>query len=100
LNDGGDWAARPARLFQLAPTPGQYKVAPTTVLMNGNRVMLDPFDHPIRDFVNDLPIILSSEIKGWEIENYLRRNLAIKAYDLIGRSPILFQRLHLLMTTL
>lgn len=31
-----------------------------------------------------LPVVLSSRIKGWEVENYLRRNLAIKAYDLIG----------------
>lgn len=53
--------------------------------MHGDRVVLDPFDHPIRDFGYDLPIILSSEIKGWEVENYLRRNLAIRVYDLIGK---------------
>jgi len=52
--------------------------------MDAHRVMLDPFDHPIHDFGNDLPVVLSSRIKGWEVENYLRRNLAIKAYDLIG----------------
>lgn len=53
--------------------------------MDGTRVMLDPFDHPIRDFGNDLPIVLSSRMAGWEIENDLRRNGAIRVYDLAGK---------------
>jgi len=85
LNDGGAWINRPARLFQLDSPPDQYRRDPTTVLMDGNRVMLDPFDHPIRDFGNDLPIVLSSRMAGWEIENDLRRNGAIRVYDLAGK---------------
>ncbi|KAL6714540.1 hypothetical protein ACLMJK_007965 [Lecanora helva] len=87
LHDGGDWQNRPERLFQLDPAEDQYKHEPTGVLTYGDRVMLDPFDHPIRDFGDDLPIILSSEMKGWEVENHLRKNLAIRVYDLVARCP-------------
>ena len=63
-------------------------VEPKTVLIDDDgRVMLDPYDHPIRNFGNELPIIISSEIQGWEVENYLRRNHAIKVYDLVGEKP-------------
>jgi len=89
LNYGGSWATRPPLLFQLRPDKNQRCVEPTGVLMYSDRVMLDPFDHPIRDFGRDLPIVLSTELKGDEVEHYLRRNLAIKVYDLICTYHIL-----------
>lgn len=83
LNYGPNWANRPALLFQLEPTGDQRCVEPTGVLMYNDHVMLDPFDHPIRNFGRDLPIVLSTELKGDEVEHYLRKNLAMKVYDLI-----------------
>ncbi|KAK4694553.1 hypothetical protein P7C71_g3046, partial [Lecanoromycetidae sp. Uapishka_2] len=87
LNYGSAWADRPDLLFQLRPNHDQRCVEPTGVLIYHGRVMLDPFDHPIRDFGRDLPIVLSTELKGDEVEHYLRKNLAIKIYDLIARMP-------------
>ena len=87
LADGEEPQARPNRLFLLDRPATQRNVEPTTVLMDSGRVQLDPFDHPIRDHGSDLPVVISTEIKGWEIENYTRRNSAITVYDIIGRFP-------------
>ena len=87
LADDEAFIHRPARLFLLDPPANQYDVQPTTVMMDGGKIMLDPYDHPIRDFGLHLPIVLSSQMKGWEIENYMRKNSAITIYDLIGRFP-------------
>ena len=54
--------------------------------MEGNQVVLDTFDHPVRDFP-ELPVALSSRMAGWEIENDLRKNLDIRVYDLVARMP-------------
>lgn len=84
LNYGSDWANRPALLFQLRPAKNHRCVEPTGVMMYHGRVVLDPFDHPVREFGRELPATLSTEMKGDEVEYYLRKNLAIKVYDLIG----------------
>ena len=80
---GTAWAHRPAILFQLYPGQNRVAVRPQGVLMDGNRVMLDPYDHPIRDFP-ELPLTLSSKEKGMWIEYYMRQNKEIKPYDLMG----------------
>lgn len=54
-------------------------------MMYQGQVVLDPYDHPVRDFPTELPPTLSTEMNGWEIEYYLRQNRAIKAYDLMGK---------------
>lgn len=80
---GTAWAHRPAILFQLYPGANRVSLKPQGVLMDGNRVMLDPYDHPIRDF-QELPVTLSSKEKGMWIEYYMRQNKEIKPYDLMG----------------
>ena len=80
---GTAWAHRPAILFQLYPGHNRVSVKPQGVVMDGNRVMLDPYDHPIRDFP-ELPVTLSSKEKGMWIEYYMRQNKEIKPYDLMG----------------
>ena len=85
---GTAWAHRPPILFQLYPGQNRVAVRPQGVLMDGNRVMLDPYDHPIRDFP-ELPLTLSSKEKGMWIEYYMRQNKEIKPYDLMGTySPL------------
>ena len=80
---GTAWAHRPPILFQLYPGSNRVSVKPQGVLMDGDRVMLDPYDHPIRDFP-ELPVTLSSKEKGMWIEYYMRQNKEIKPYDLMG----------------
>ena len=80
---GTAWAHRPPILFQLYAGQNRVAVKPQGVLMDGNRVMLDPYDHPIRDFP-ELPVTLSSKEKGMWIEYYMRQNKEIKLYDLMG----------------
>lgn len=85
VNFGPLWADRPPVLFQLHAPKNEKIIEPTCVLRDGDRIMLDPWDHPIRDFGDDLPIIISSCVLGWEIEHYLRRNRAIRIYDIVGQ---------------
>ena len=80
---GTAWAHRPPILFQLYPGQNRVSIKPQGVLMDGDRVMLDPYDHPIRDFP-ELPVTLSSKEKGMWIEYYMRQNKEIKPYDLMG----------------
>ena len=69
-------------LFQVKPTnPSQ---RPTAYVTNHGRIVLDSFDHGIRDFGNDLPLCISSRIEGWDVETYLRRNHSVTYYDIIG----------------
>jgi hypothetical protein len=46
--------------------------------------MLDPYDHPIRDFPGELPIVMSDKLHGVWVEYYLRSNREIRVYDLVG----------------
>ena len=80
---GTAWAHRPSIIFQLYPGSTRVSQRPQGVLMDGNRVMLDPYDHPIRDFP-ELPVTLSSKENGMWIEYYMRQNKEIKPYDLMG----------------
>lgn len=82
-NFGTAWDHRPPILFQLYPGPNRVSLKPQGVLMDGSRVILDPYDHPIRDFA-ELPVTLSSKEKGMWIEYYMRQNKEIKPYDLMG----------------
>ena len=52
--------------------------------MDEGRIVLDGFDHGLRDFGNQLPMYVSSELEGRDIEDYLRRNWEITVYDLVG----------------
>lgn len=54
-------------------------------MMYNGMVVLDPYDHPVRNFP-ELPDCLSTQTSGMWIEHYLRKNLEIKAYDLMGKS--------------
>ena len=84
---GGDRTNRHPILFQLKPTKqAQSWQTPSGYVMDAGRVVLDPYDHAIRDFGNDLPLCLSSQIEGHDIETYMRRNKEITFYDLIGES--------------
>ena len=50
-------------------------------------VVLDPYNHPVRDFPGELPVTLSTQISGAEIEYYMRKNSEITLYDLMGQYP-------------
>ena len=52
--------------------------------MDEGHIVLDAFDHGIRDFPH-LPKLLSSEIEGHDIEYYYRQNAETTDYDLIGK---------------
>lgn len=80
---GGEWDDRPTELRQIKRKPDQYRKKPEGVKTHLGKVLLDPYDHPIRSFP-ELPATLSTETKGWEVEYYLRKNLDIRPYDLMG----------------
>lgn len=83
-NLGEAWRDRPQMVFDLYAPATPRNVKPTGVLMDEDQIMLDPYDHPIRNFPGELPVILSSKIDGLWVEYYLRQNAEIKAYDLMG----------------
>lgn len=74
---------RPDRLFQIASNDTKGELA-DGYIMDGDRVVLDAFDHGLRNFGNQLPLYVSSELQGHDIEDYLRRNWRISVYDLVG----------------
>ena len=80
---GEDRGHRNPILFQIEPSNAGRK--PTNYVVDNGYVVLDPFDHGIRDFGNDMPLCLSSRLDGWDIETYLRRNSEISYYDIIGK---------------
>ena len=57
---------------------------PNGYVRDQGRIVLDAFDHGLRDFGNQLPMYISSELEGHDIEDYLRRNREISVYDLVG----------------
>lgn len=63
---------------------------PTAYVIDDNRIVLDAYDHGLRDFPNVLPKVLSSELEGHDIEYYYRQNADIADYDLIARMPHAF----------
>lgn len=81
---GGDRDHRPDVLFLIERDAKMHKKKPDGVKKHGTKVLLDPFDHPIRNFP-ELPATLSTEMKGWEVQYYLLKNLEIKTYDLMGK---------------
>lgn len=78
-------ATRNPILFQLEPRLGNRGPEPTEYVRDDNScIVLDAFDHGIRDFGNAMPLCLSTEIEGHDIETYMRRNLKITLYDCVG----------------
>lgn len=75
-------AHRPDILFQIR-TPELRSVKPDGYVKYNGRIILDPFDHGLRNFP-ELPVALSSELEGCDIEYYYRQNAEIADYDLIG----------------
>ena len=75
-------ANRPDILFQIFST-GQQSEKPTDYLKDEGRIVLDAYDHGIRNFLH-LPKMLSSELSGYDIEYYYRQNAETTDYDLIG----------------
>ena len=69
----------------------QYSSRPTDYVRHDGKILLDAYDHGIRSFPTELPVALSTELEGWEVENYLRKNREIKVYDLMGKQTELFQ---------
>jgi len=53
-------------------------------MMDRTRIVLDAWDHGIRDF-RELPEAISSALEGHDVEDLMRRNLAIKLYDVLGK---------------
>ena len=82
---GSDRNNRDPLLFQITSTSirGQ---RPTGYLKDGELVVLDAFNHGIRDFPLILPKCLSTNLGGSDIMNYFRQNQYITLYDLIGIS--------------
>ena len=81
-NVGSERAHRPDILFQIR-TPELHAVKPNGYVMWNGCIILDPFDHGLRNFP-ELPVVLSSELAGCDIEYYYRQNSEIADYDLIG----------------
>ena len=79
---GSARAHRPDILFQIR-TPELRCVKPDGYVKHNGRIILDPFDHGLRNFP-ELPVALSSELEGCDIEYYYRQNAEIADYDLIG----------------
>ena len=82
---GGKFEDRPPTLFQIDPPKNRNTAKPNDFVRFQGRVLLDPFDHGIRDFPGELPPCLSTNVEGWEIEHYKRRNSQINTYDLMGK---------------
>jgi hypothetical protein len=80
---------RPQILFQINNAK-PYQAKPTAYVMDDNRIVLDMYDHGLRDFPDVLPKVLSSELEGHDIEHYYRQNAEIMDYDLIARMPHAF----------
>ena len=80
---------RPQMLFRIENTE-PYQAKPTAYVMDGDRIVLDMYDHGLRDFPDVLPKVLSSELEGHDIEHYYRQNAEIMDYDLIARMPHAF----------
>ena len=59
------------------------KRQPTRYVTDNGRIVLDAFDHGLRNFP-ELPVVLSSELEGSDIEYYYRQNAEIADYDLVG----------------
>lgn len=74
---------RPDRLFQIE-RDNRKGEKPDGYVMNEGRIILDAFDHGLRNFRDQLPMYVSSELEGHDIEDYLRRNREISVYDLVG----------------
>ena len=81
-NVGTARAHRPDILFQIR-NDNLRCVKPTGYLKDRGRIVLDTFDHGLRNFP-ELPVVLSSELEGSDIEYYYRQNGEIADYDLIG----------------
>ena len=79
---GSDRAHRPDILFQIR-TQVLHGVKPNGYAKWNGCIILDPFDHGLRNFP-ELPLVLSSELGGCDIEYYYRQNAEIADYDLIG----------------
>ena len=76
---------RPDRLFQIQKSEDQKGEEPDGYVMDEGRIVLDGFDHGLRNFGSQLPMYVSSELEGHDIEDYLRRNWQISMYDLVGK---------------
>lgn len=59
---------------------------PTAFMMDQNRIVLDFWDHGVRRFP-ELPDVICFAVEGNDVEDFLRRNLAIVLYDILGRMP-------------
>ncbi|KAL2038870.1 hypothetical protein N7G274_008392 [Stereocaulon virgatum] len=80
---------RPQILFQINNAK-PYQAKPIAYMMVDSRIVLDMYDHGLRDFPDVLPKVLSSELEGHDIEYYYRQNAEIMDYDLIARMPHAF----------
>ena len=79
---GSARAHRPDILFQIR-NPELRSVKPDGYVKYNGRIILDAFDHGLRNFP-ELPVALSSELEGSDIEYYYRQNVEISDYDLAG----------------
>ena len=82
-NYGPKHENRPDRLHQIRSN-GVKGEKPNGYVMDKGRIVLDAFDHGLRNFGSQLPMYISSEVEGHDIEDYLRRNSQISVYDLVG----------------
>ena len=57
---------------------------PNGYVIDEGRIVLDAFDHGLRDFGHQLPLYISPELEGHDIEDFLRRDREISVYDLVG----------------
>ena len=80
---GPSRADRHPILFQLKPV--DFGAQPTGYVRDNGHIVLDALNHGIRDFGNAMPLCLSTEVEGHDIETYKRRNMQIALYDIIGR---------------
>lgn len=88
LVDQGPWGEdrqyRPAILFEFERRDRMdpdYKVEP---MMDKGRIVLDPDNHPVRNF-REIPVTISSAVEGWLMEAIRRTNSKISAADFRAR---------------
>ena len=82
-NYGPEHENRSDRLHQIHSEGGN-RAKPKGYVIDNGRIVLDAFDHGLRNFGSQLPMYVSSELEGHDIEDYLRRNPEISVYDLVG----------------
>ena len=74
-------------LFKVKPEKNKTLPKNSPLWYHGGRLVLDHDNHPMREFFEILPTVLSSKTEGWLMEAVVRIDHRILMKDLRGRMP-------------